>query len=230
MVAWKSLVLNEPCSSYWNDSFSSSVLLGWVCLSENYHSCSILWAMPVHCVQPMVDLQEYIMLTPPVQVCSVLVLTKPREELEGFCDIKFHTGLVLIWGSWTLRQDKRFQSLWNAGGIKASVHSPRSLVSLCGLAHIVCSFLSYLHSKICATCTSWVSTCINRFVQRDRTAFELLMRSGGLCKQSWQSSHIFLDSVIHNRFCFLSQKLFVQIWLCVCEWLRHKQLLPFMQD
>jgi len=63
----------------------------------------------------------------------------------------------------------------------------------------------------------------------DFTAFELPMRSGGLFKQSWQSFCIYLDSVIYNIFCFLSQKLFVQIWQCVSG-SGTKPLLPFKQD
>lgn len=41
------------------------------------------------------------------------------------------------------------------------------------------------------------------------------MRSGSIFKQSWQSYHIYLDNNMNNRFFYLSQKWFVQIWLCV---------------
>lgn len=79
----------------------------------------------------------------------------------------------------------------------------------------LCVHSSYLLGKIRATCTSQFSTRMNSPVQMDFTTFELLMRSGGFFKQGWQSFLIYLDSIICDRFCFLSQKLFVQIWLCV---------------
>lgn len=160
MVAWKNLVLQEPCRSHWEAEripSPSYVFFSQWKLPQLFNPVSY----PVHCIrsQPVVDILECVLLTPPAQVCPVLVLIRKLEKstspsLLGFCDIKFHTELVLIGDNWWLRQDSRFQSLWNAGGIEVSGHSPRSPVSLCGLAHIVCSFLSYLRGKICATCTS----------------------------------------------------------------------------
>lgn len=82
-------------------------------------------------------------------------------------------------------------------------------------SHCVLFPHSYLHGKIHATCTSEISTRVSSSVQMHFTSFELLIRSGGVFKQSWQSFHIYLDNNMYNRFCFLSQKLFVQIWLCV---------------
>lgn len=91
--------------------------------------------------------------------------------------------------------------------------SPRSPVSLCGLAHTarVQSSLTFMARYV----PHAPPTRTNSSVQMNSTAFELPIRSGGLLKKSWQSLRIYLNSTVYNIFCFLSQKLFVQICFCV---------------
>lgn len=101
---------------------------------------------------------------------------------------------------------------WNRG-FCASSHI--SGLCLCGLAHTACSFLThtsmarYMLFAPPRSAPEWAA------LQMHFTSFELPMRSGGAFKQSWQSFRIYLDNNMYNKFCFLSQKLFVQIWLCV---------------
>lgn len=175
----------------------------------------------------MVDTLEHTLLTalltPPGQACPVLVLTWKLEKSESPC-FGFYTSL-LYKVSQRVGADP-WDKVWDLSlsGMQAEqslcAFSRISGLSLCGLAHMVCSFLIHtsmaryvLHARILdppRSAPDWVALC---------KCISHLLNSqwdqAGVFKQSWQSFHIYLDDNMYNRFCFLSQKLFVQIWLCV---------------
>lgn len=121
--------------------------------------------------------------------------------------------------AWPLQLRPELLASLNAGGVEAPLGlppDPRSLsvawLMLC--AHSSVTFIvRYMLLAPPGLVPGWTNAC-KMDVQMEATALEPLMRSGGLFKHSWQTFLICFASNIHNEFCFLSQKLFVQIQLC----------------
>lgn len=155
--------------------------------------------------------------------------TRKKSLLLRFCGTKFHTGLVLVLDNCSWRWGLRSQSLWNAGGTDVSVHSPISPASVSAVwltpcAHPSLTFMArYVLHAPPRSVPEWAALCkcVSRLLnsQRDQVAYS--SKAGSLLIFTW-TMICTIDSASYPRNCLFKSG---SVWV-----LRHKQLLPFMQD